>query len=505
MSMRRYKEGANRSQSMLLPPSIEEYVSNENPIRAIEAYVESLNLEELGFQNSSGKLSSGQPAYSPASLLKLYIYGYQNRITSSRRLEKEAHRNLELIWLMEDLKPSYKTIADFRKNNPEALKRVSRDFVLLCKELGLLGADLVAIDGSFFQGNASKKSIVTKTKLEKSLKALDERIEAYYKELQEQDSSDDRDGLKSLILEENLDEKLSELKRKTEELSKKREEKIAQLQKMESENTTQLSSTDVDARRLNKGGGTVAGYNVQHSVDEKNKIIIDHKVTNEGNDNRQLSSMGKRSKTILEVDELEIAADSGYYSTNEIVNCIREDITPFVAIPDKSKAIKDQGRFTREEFKYDKDRDVYYCPAGHMLTPKGNGQIKNGVLRFLYRSNKKRCQSCILKDQCLKKDTNYRNLYRSEHDDIIEEHQKRMLENKDMMKKRASIVEHPFGTIKRRLGNEHFLLRGFKKVSGEMSLIVLSYNLTRAINILGLDSFKEKCQYWVQKHSKAWA
>lgn len=482
MSDRRYKSGTPREQGFLLPPSVEDYVSLTNPVRAIDAYVDSLDLAEQGFVNSEGGLSKGQPAYCPSDLLKLYLYGYLNRVRSSRRLEQETYRNLEVIWLLQGLHPCYKTIADFRKNNLSALRSVNKDFVLLCKELELYGGELVGIDGSFFKGNASKGSMQTQGKLKKQLEKIESDIALYLEEIE---ASDDKVEVQSLE-DAHLQDKLVKLRERQKSCRDK-------LNDLKASGQTQLSATDPDARLLRKRGQTTAGYNVQYAVDDKHKLLVVCDVVNDGNDTGQLFPVSQRAKEALITENLEVAADSGYYNQAQLKDCQEAGITPYVAIPDKSGPVRKTGRFERKDFRFDKKLDVYKCPAGEHLERQSH-LVRSGKVMNKYVSKSGLCRACRLKGRCLPKKTPYRQIYRYEHEEVVEAHQKRMDQHgQEYMKKRASLAEHPFGTLKLWLGWTHFLMRGLEKVRGEMDLLMLSYNFKRVLNIIGIGAFREYC------------
>jgi transposase len=490
MPDRRYKSGTPREQGFLLPPSVEDYVSPTNPVRAIDAYVDSLDLMELGFINSEGGLSKGQPSYSPSDLLKLYLYGYLNRVRSSRRLEQETYRNLEVIWLLQGLHPCYKTIADFRKNNLLALRSVNKDFVLLCKELELYGGELVGIDGSFFNGNASKGSIQTQSKLKKQLERIESDIALYLEEIEAADDEIEVQSLEDAHLQDKLD--------KLRERQKSCQDKLNDLKVS---GQTQLSSTDPDARLLSKRGQKTAGYNVQYAVDDKHKLLVVCDVVNDGNDTQQLFPMSQKAKEILVTENLEVVADSGYYNQAQLKDCQEEGITPYVAIPDYSGPARKTGRYERKDFRFDEERDVYQCPAGQDLERQSR-QVKAGKMMIKYASKSSGCGQCPLRKKCLPEKTPYRQIYRYEHEEVVEAHRKRMdQKGKEYMKKRASLAEHPFGTLKLWLGWTHFLMRGLDKVRAEMDLLMLSYNFKRALNIIGIEAFREYCLQRRQKHA----
>ena len=480
---RRYKVPANREQQNLFPDSLADYVGADNPVRAIDAYVDSLDLSLLNFEKADGRLTRGQPCYDPSSLLKLYLYGYIYKVRSSRCLEREAHRNVEVMWLLGKLQPSYKTLSDFRKNNAKALKAANKDFVLLCKELELFGGEVIGIDGSFFNGNASKGSIYTQEKLDKQLRKLDKKIAEYQQQLSDQDDSDDDSGLGSLVEDPALSEKLERLK-------EKQAEKQALSEQMKATKQSQISTTDKDARLLRKRGQVTAGFNVQIAVDDKYKLIIGNQVSNDGNDSQQLSRMAIDAKTTLEVEELIAVADAGYYERDQLKHCEEAQITAYVAIP----AVRDLGRYARDAFEYDEAQNAYICPQGERLNQKGKPRIKENKTQYFYASQTTVCAQCPQRDNCLAENASKRTLYRWEHEATIERHKARMKNGQEWMKRRSALAEHPFGTLKRRAGWDHFLVRGLKKVSGELSLMTLCYNFTRVINILGVEELRKYCE-----------
>jgi transposase len=487
MTNRTFKAGGSREQACLLPPRVEDYVGSDNPVRAIESYVCALDLEKLGFRHADRGVEVGQPPYDPADLLKLYLYGYINQIRSSRRLEREACRNLELIWLLRSLTPGYRTIANFRKENWAALKAVNRSFVLLARELGLVGGTLVAIDGAFFHGDASKASIATRKKLSEQMAALDRDIEAYGGALDANDAveaerpagGDDRgDG--------------GDIGEKVAALMAKRARVQADLDRLEASGETQLSRTDADARLLSKSGQTLAGYNVQIAVEAKHKLIVASEVVNDGNDTNQLHAMAVAAKQALGVETLQAAGDVGYYNGETLRACEADAIVAYVPEAEKNNRLAKQGRFTLNEFAYDAEQNIYRCPAAAELRPMEGYKVDAAGKRHVrYATLQSICTTCPLRSRCLSSKGKRREIYRWEHQDVIERHRARMAreEAATMMRKRAALAEHPFGTLKCRAGYRHFLVRGFDKVRGEWSLMALCYNFTRLLNILGPDRF----------------
>jgi transposase len=487
MTNRSFKAGASREQTSLLPPRIEDYVGPDNPVRAIESYVAALDLTRLGFRNAERRVGVGQPPYDPADLLKLYLYGYLNQVRSSRRLEREASRNLELIWLLKGLTPGYRTIANFRKENWAALKAANRSFVLLARELDLVDGSLVAIDGAFFHGDASKASIATRKKLTEQVAALDRDIEAYGAALEANDAAeatrsreDDRDGSGSG----------GDIAQKVAALMAKRAQAQADLDRLEASGETQLSRTDVDARLLTKNGQTVAGYNVQIAVDAKHKLILASEVVNDGNDTGQLYAMAAAAKETLGAETLQVAADVGYYNGDTLRACEADAIIAYVPEAEKNNRLAKQGRFTLKEFIYDAEQEVYRCPAGSELRPmESYKQDAGGKMHVRYAALQSVCGACPLRSRCLTAKARRREVYRWEHQDVVDRHRARMAQADAniMMRRRAALAEHPFGTLKCRAGYRHFLVRGLDKVRGEWSLMALCYNFFRVLSILGMD------------------
>ena len=486
MPARRYQQTLNRQQEMLLPCRVEEYVSKHNTVRAIDAYVDTLDLQDLGFKHSQPVISPGQPPYNPIAFLKLYLYGYMQSIRSSRKLERETYRNLEVMWLIESLTPTYKSIANFRKDNSRALKAANRDFLLLCKELSLFGGEEVAVDGSFFKGDVSKNNIYTKDQLNKQLDYLNEKITAYQEALEQQDAADNKEGKGSLVEDEQLEEKLKLLQEK--QARKKRLQ-----QRLKDSGEKQIAKVDKDARLLSKRGQTIAGYNAQTVVDSKHKLIVAEDVTQDGNDSQQLAPMLEKAQDILDAENSTGLADSGYYSSKQIKIYEDKSIRVYVPIPKYPESAIRQGRFGRDQFQYDGKNDVYLCPQGNTLTPSKNVQFKHNREVIIYRGKTTVCQECPLRLQCITEKSKTREMERWLHEEVIDRHKERMQKSPNRMRKRGSLVEHPFGTLKHRAGINHFLMRGLEKCRGEFSLMVLGYNFTRVLNILGADFLRDYC------------
>ena len=471
-----YIEGVDRHQSMLFPASLDEYVGPGNPVRVIDEFVEGLDLVALGF-NRSRPAAEGRPGYDPRVLLKLYIYGYLNRTRSSRRLEAETHRNVEVIWLMGGLKPDHKTIAVFRKDHPKALKQVTREFLLICKDLELLDGTLALIDGSKFRAVNSRDRNYTAVKVEKLLKRVEASISKYLSEL---DSSDRQEKGQLGSEDPDLPKKLEKLRQRQQELQ--------EIQRQIAETGDQVSLTDPQSRRMKVRGDMDVCYNAQLAVDPKFHLITAHEVTNEVTDVEQLAPMAIAAKEALGASELEVVADAGYHNPAHVALCEESGVTAYVPAPNSSKNAK-RGLFTKEEFSYDEARDAYRCPAGEWLRRRTESTTEAG--RTLgYYSNPAACRSCPIRMQCTRsKDA--RRLMRPPEEAQLEAMRKRLAERPELMLQRKATAEHPFGTMKRGHDAGYFLLKGLVKVGGEFSLTVLTYNLRRVINLLGVECLLE--------------
>ena len=470
--MKRFIEGASRSQSTLFPEYLEDWVDDDNPVRVIDVFVEELDLGDLGFERVDPK-ETGRPGYHPSVLLKLYIYGYLNRVQSSRRLEREAGRNVEVMWLTGRLAPDHKTIADFRKDNGVAIRQVCAQFVCLCRQLNLFAEASVAIDGSKFKAVNNRDRNFTRAKMRRRMAQIEESVERY---LQQLDSADRQEPSQALASKtERLTEKIAKLKQEMQRL------KALEVQMLATPDQ-QISLTDPDARSMatsGRGSGVV-GYNAQASVEATHHLIVTHEVTNDGNDRAQLSPMSKKTKTTLKTETLDVVADRGYFDSKEILACDEAGITVTLPKP-LTSGNKAKGRFVKQDFRYVADEDVYICPAGERLTFHYTN-IENGLTLRRYWTNV--CKACAIRDKCTT--GKERRITRWEHEHVLEEVQRRLDENPDKMRQRRETVEHPFGTIKARMGATHFLMKGLKNVRTEMALNVLAYNLTRVMNILGI-------------------
>jgi transposase len=430
-----YIEGNDRSQLTFLPECIDDYVDENNPVRVIDIFVDSLDMDDLGFLRTQ-PADTGRPPYNPKDLLKLYIYGYMNRIRSSRRLEKESSRNIELIWLINKLSPDFKTIADFRKDNKDAIKKVFKYFVLLCKDWGLYGNELITVDSSKFKAWNSKKKNFNKDKLNKKIKEIELKIEEYMDEL---DENDKHEPAENQVRAGEIKKRLEELKNRKIEYEKYRKE-------LENSEETQISLTDPDSRSMVNNQKIEVCYNVQTTVEEKNKLLLDYEVTNQVKDQGQLSIMGKRAKGILGADNIDVLADKGYHVSIDIKECVDSGITPYVPKPKNPNAYDDE-EFHTENFKYNKEMDVYICPGGEELALK-HTYTKRGML-FKRYYNYDACSSCKLRSKCTQAKVGGRNVDRWEYQDIIDKIEIQTKENWDKYRKRQWLAEHPFGTIKR--------------------------------------------------------
>ena len=470
--MKRFVEGTDRGQSTLLPECLDDWIDENNPVRVIDAFVEALNLAELGFSGVEPE-ATGRPAYHPSVLLKLYIYGYLNRVQSSRRLEREAGRNFEVMWLLGRLVPDHKTVADFRKDNGPAIRKVCARFVELCREMGLLANASVAIDGSKFKAVNNRDKNFTRAKVERRRAQLEESVARYLSQLDTADRQEPSEALAAKTT--HLKEKLEKLKEEMERL------KILEAQMLAAPDQ-QISLTDPDSRSMatsGRGSGVV-GYNVQVAVDTEHHLIVTHEVTNVGSDRAQLARVAQETKAMLQTEKLEAVADRGYFSGEEILTCEKAGITVTLPKPITSGA-KAKGRFGKQDFVYLPEEDVYRCPAGERLKYYYTN-VENGLRLRNYWTNA--CRTCALKSHCTI--TVIRRIKRWEHEHVIEAVQKRLDENPQAMRMRRETVEHPFGTIKARMGATHFLMKTLPRVASEMALHVLAYNLTRVMNIMGV-------------------
>jgi len=467
--MKRFIVGESRSQSTLFPESLDEYVSEDNPVRVIDVFIDELGLGDLGFSRVEPR-ATGRPAYHPSILLKLYVYGYMNRIHSSRRLERESQRNVEVMWLTGRLMPDFKTIADFRKDNGKAIQNVCREFVVLCRKLNLLTESMVAIDGSKFKAVNARDKNFTQAKMKRRLDDIDKSIAEY---LRQMDTADRQEEPIRKADTTRLKDKIAKLKDEMKRLKKMKAEMLKQPDK-------QISLTDPDARSMKTRGNGIVGYNVQTAVDVQNHLIVEHEVTNIGSDRNQLSHMAKKARLSMGIEKLEVVADRGYFKSQEIKACDDAGIIPYVPEMLTSRGRK-AGKFTKQDFRYLPDSDEYLCPSGERLYWHFTTMESGRALRSYW--NRAGCQRCTIKAQC--SPSPERRVRRWEHEDVLDKMKLRLKLKADAMRIRRQTVEHTFGTIKAWMGATHFLTRTQDRVSTEMSMHVLAYNLKRVINMMG--------------------
>jgi len=467
-----YIEGVDREQSTLFPERLDDWIGEDNPVRVVDVFVDAVDLATLDLDRTApGRM--GRPKYHPRILLKLYIYGYLNRVQSSRRLEREAGRNVEVMWLTGRLAPDHKTIADFRKDNGKAISKVCAQFVQLCRQLGLLTKASVAIDGSKFKAVNHRDNNFTAAKLKTRLAHLEASAARYLEDLNRMDRQDRKEV--ELAKVEHLQDKLARIQQEVERLEGIQRD-------LDASPDTQISLTDPDSRSMTsrgEGTGTV-GYNVQSVVDIESHLVVTHEVTNTGSDRAQLTVMGQAAKDVLDVDKIDVVADRGYFSSKEILASHTAGIT--ATIPKtRTSPNRKKGLYDKADFQYDAEQDVYLCPAGQKLTYRtlmhDNGMA---IRRYWFH----RCPVCPLHALCTT--GNERRVSRWEHEHLLDEMQERLDQHPEKMRERRSTVEHPFGTIKAWMGATHFQMKRLKNVSTEMALHVLAYNLTRVLNIIGV-------------------
>jgi transposase len=460
-------QGEDRTQATLFPERLDDYVAEDSPVRVIDVFIDELDLAGLGFRTQPNE--TGRPAYHPSTMLKLFVYGYLNQVQSSRRLEREAGRNVELMWLTGRLAPDFKTIADFRRDNGEAIRRVCRQFVILCRNLNLFANAFVAIDGSKFKAVNNRDRNFTRAKMKHRLAQVEASIDRYLRQLAEAD------------LREQAEDKTQRLEDKIAALK----QEMARLKKVEARMLQapgqQISLTDPDARSMaTSGRGTgMVGYNVQTAVDTEYHLIVAHEVTNVGHDRTQLANMASQAKEALDTDALDVVADRGYYKSEEILACEEAGITTCLPKPQTS-GNQAKGQFGRDAFRYLVEEDVYECPAGERLVNHMTTQDKGRTLHLYWASN---WQDCAIKSRCT---TGVRRkMSRWEHEAVLEQVEARLDRDPQLMRIRRATVEHPFGTLKAWMGSTHFLMKTLPRVNTEMSLHVLAYNLRRMLNLVG--------------------
>jgi transposase len=471
----RHIEGYDRKQTLLLPSSVDEYIGRHNPVRFVEAFVEQLDLQAVGFCRAEPK-DTGRPGYDPGDLLKLYIYGYLNRVRSSRRLETETRRNLEVMWLLRGLTPDFKTIADFRKDNRDAFKPVFRDFVLLCRKLDLFGRELLAVDGTRLKAVNSTERNFTQAKLTKQIESIDQKLTDYLERLDRCDGQESETGA---VRVERLTEKITSLRTQQKRCN-------AMLEELERTGESQISLTDPDSRAMAMNPKVGVGYNAQVAVDSKHKLIVEQDVTNAGSDLGLLAPTASGAKEMLEAEQIKVVADRGYYKGEDIAACEAVGIEAYVARPQRGSAVR-EGLFRKEEFHYDVQNDVYICPGNQQLHPRYRST--NGEHDRIYYCNRDACRHCELKSRCT---TNlYRQIARWIDEAVLDRMEIRLKANPEILRRRREIVEHPFGSIKQWMNQGAFLMRGLQKVRAEFSLTALAYNMTRVLSIVGVERLLE--------------
>ena len=467
--MSRFIKTTDRFQSILFPEALDDYIEEENSVRVIEAFIEELDLSQLGFQKTKPQVT-GRPGYDPATLLKIYVYGYLNQIQSSRRLEKEALRNVELMWLTGRLAPDFKTIADFRKDNGAAIRATCREFIILCRRLNLFTKSAVAIDGSKFKAVNSRDKNFTDAKIKHRIEEIEQNISRY---LLQMDAADRAEPEIVDLRKVRLHGKIEALK----DAARKIKSVALHLQHSDEK---QISLTDPDARSMKTRGTGIVGYNVQAAVDSENHLIVAHEVTNNGSDRGQLYSMAVKARTEMGKEKMEVIADRGYFNGEEIVACEKDEITTYLPKPQTSPN-PTKGLFGRKDFYYVEAMDEYRCPANERLIWRFTSEENGQILHCYWSSN---CQNCAIKNKCTT--GKQRRIRRWEHESILEAVQLRLEREPDKMRVRRSTVEHTFGTLKAWMGYTHFLTKTLPNVKTEMSLHVLAYNIKRMIKILGV-------------------
>jgi len=465
-----HRTGLDRSQTLLFPERLEDYIAPENPVRFLDAFVAKLDLRSLKFAKANCA-NTGRPPYDPAALLKLYLYGYLHRVRSSRTLEAECHRNVEVIWLLGKLTPDFKTIADFRKDNLSPLKAVARQFTLFCRKLDLFGGELLAIDGSKFAAVNARSQNFNADKLKDLIARSDARLAEY---LQALDTADTAEPASATLTKTELTAKIAALQDRQDW----HKELLAELD----DEQKQISVTDPDTRKMPTAHGSVVGYNAQLAVDAKHKLIADDDVTNDVNDLHQLADVALDAKANLEIQQAEILADTGYYNTSEVGRCLDHGLTPFIPKSDTS-ANTARGLYGKSQFKYDTVSDVYVCPAGTRLNYRFTTWEQDREIKY-YRAST--CNHCPLKTRCTRNKDN-RTITREANEHLMEAMAQRMKQHPEKFKLRKTLAEHPFGTIKRWFGYTHFLLKGLPKVRCEWSLTTLAYNLKRVLNLVSFE------------------
>jgi transposase len=463
--------GHDRSQLLLLPEAVDDYVAADNPVRFIEAFVDGLDLAALGFIGTVPK-ATGRPGYAPADLLKLYLYGYLNRVRSSRRLEAETHRNIEVIWLLRHLKPDFKTIADFRRDNRKVFRSVFRQFVLLCKQLDLFGRELLAVDGTRIKAVNNKDRNFTRASLAEFIKLADKKLDDYLQRLDHSDATEQSAGGARVA---NLAEKIAAIRGRRERC----QEMLAELDRT---GESQISLTDPDSRAMAAHTRVAVGYTAQIAVDTKHKLIVEQQVTNQVLDMGLLTETAEPAKEILGIETIDVVADKGYFKIEDIEACEKAGMEPYVPRPQRGPSVR-AGFFRKDEFKYDPETDSFTCPAGQRLTPYSSSALRQ--LKKINYANRKACRDCPLRARCT--DNQFRTVSRLENEAVLDRMQERLAKRPEVLNQRRETVEHPFGSIKQWMNQGAFLMRGLEKVRAEFSLTALAYNIRRVLNLIAFD------------------
>jgi len=462
----KYIQGSDRKQTTIFPISMDMAIDEDNEVRIIDFFVDCLDIQQMGFSVDYGE--NGRPAYHPKDLLKLYLYGYMNSIRSSRKLEKETNRNIEVMWLIKGLSPDHNTISNFRRDNPKAIKKVFRSTVQLSKNFDLIGGKLIAGDGSKFRAQNSKKNNYNQKKIDRHIKYIDEKLQAYSEALSEADG----DSAKQ------IEEKISK--------HKQHKQKYQSLEsQLKESGEKQISTSDPDSRQLIiRGVITEVCYNVQSTVDAENKLLIDYEVTNQ-NDKKAMTSMVENAIEIVGNNEFDAVFDKGYHTAEQLHNCHELGIETHVAIPSPASNAPNK-KYNVSEFVYNYQDDTYCCPAGEILKSNGNWYQKNSYRVKQYKTNK--CKGCQLRDQCTRSKSQ-RLIERHEFAAALQKNREALLNNPEIYKQRQAIVEHPFGTMKRQWGFDHIMTKKTKeRASSDVGLIFTAYNLRRLISIIGISN-----------------
>ena len=468
--MKRFVQGQSRTQTTLLPECLDDFVGEDNPVQVIEVFVDQLDLGKLGVEGID-PAATGRPAYHPSVLLKIYIYGYLNRIQSSRRLERETQRNVELMWLTGRLTPDFKTIADFRRDNGKAIRNACRQFIVLCRKLDLFSQSIVAIDGAKFKAVNNRDRNFTSGKVRARMAQIEQSIDRY---LAAMDTADRTQS-------EGAEARTTRLRDKIEKLKQQMQGLKEMEQRLRDAPDGQISLTDPDARSMaTSGRGTgIVGYNVQTAVDDRHHLIVTHEVSNVGHDRAALAEMAEQARSATGIEDLNVVADRGYFSGEQLLACEQASITAYVPKPLTSGS-KAEGRFGKQDFVYIAATDQYRCPAGQRLIQHYT-TIENGMTLHCYWCSV--CATCPMKAQCTTGPE--RRVKRWEHEAVLEAMQQRLDREPEKMRVRRQTAEHPFGTIKYWMGSTHFLTKTLERVRTEMSLHVLAYNLKRLTSLLG--------------------